>query len=384
MKKFFMFAAMASVALVSCVKNEVAPVAQDVQQEITFDRPVLLPNLKSANEVQNDFPTNMAIGVWAHYFDKAVDNSIYNGFANGELYMGKEGGGLPLEYNDTYKAWKHATNKYYWPKNGSLTFSAYAPYNAKNAGLTSLTANGIQFANYAVSTAPSEQEDLLFSERVYNQIANPASEATYPYEGVVLNFKHALSSIVFKVKAHEAYSTTKLTIKKIELLNVVSKGSFNQSLVDANAAETKPAAADDALWTLSSEDAHKVTYSVDIYNGGILLDPTDVKYAYNGSTAASVAGNGYKATDLILLPQNLANCDLQITFELLNDQMANPITQTLVADLATTQVPDWVRGKRYIYTVSVALDEIYFEPTVTNWDEEVVTDLPVYDDYQNL
>ena len=383
MKKFFMFAAMASVALVSCVKNETTPIAEEAQQEITFDLPVLSPNLKSANEVQNDFPTNMSIGVWAHYFDKAVDGSVYTTFAAGELYMGKEGGGLPIEYNSTYKAWKHATNNYYWPKNGSLTFSAYAPYNAKNAGLTSLTANGIQFKNYAVSTVPSQQEDLLFSERVYNQIANPASTDNHPYEGVVLNFKHALSSIVFKVKAAAGYSTTQLTIKKIELLNVVSKGSFNQKLEDVNMAETAASAAGD-LWTLSDAAADKVTYSVDIYNGGILLDPTDVKYAYNGSTAASVAGNGYKATDLILLPQNLANCDLQITFELLNDQMANPITQTLVADLATTQVSDWVRGKRYIYTVSVALDEIYFEPTVTDWDEVVVTDLPVYDDYQNL
>ena len=382
MKKFFMFAAMASVVFVSCVKNEVAPVAQDVQQEITFDRPVLLPNLKSANEVQNAFPTNMAIGVWAHYFDKAVDRSVYTEFADGELYMGKEGGGLPIEYNSTYKAWKHATNNYYWPKNGSLTFSAYAPYNAKNAGLTSLTANGIQFANYVVSTVPSQQEDLLFSERVYDQIANPASTATYPYEGVVLDFKHALSSIVFKVKADAAYSTTALTIKKIELLNVVSKGSFNQSLVDGNGKLTKTPAADDNLWTLSAEAADKVTYSVDIYDGGILLDPVDVKYAYNGSTAQSAAGSGYKVTDLILLPQNLANCELQITFDLKNDQMSNPISQTLVAPLATSTVTDWIRGKRYIYTVTVALDEIYFEPTVTDWVEQVVTDLPTYDDHQ--
>ena len=378
MKKFFMFAAMASVALVSCVKNETAPIAEEAQQEITFDLPVLSPNLKSANEVQNDFPTNMGIGVWAHYFDKANDNSLYNGFANGELYMGKEGGGLPIEYNSTYKAWKHATNNYYWPKNGSLTFSAYAPYNAKNAGLTSLTASGIQFKDYVVSTAPSEQEDLLFSERVYNQIANPASTSTYPYEGVVLNFKHALSSIVFKVKAAAGYSTTQLTIKKIELLNVVSKGSFNQKLEDLNMAETAASAAGD-LWTLSDD---KVTYSVDIYDGGILLDPVDVKYAYNGSTAQSVAGSGYKVTDLILLPQDLAGCQLQITFDLKNDQMANPISQTLVADLATDNVPAWIRGKRYIYTVTVALDEIYFEPSVTEWDQVTNTNLPPFNKYQ--
>ena len=382
MKKFFMFAAMASVALVSCVKNETAPIAEEAQQEITFDLPVLSPNLKSANEVQNDFPTNMGIGVWAHYFDNAVDGSVYTTFAAGELYMGKEGGGLPIEYNSTYKAWKHATNNYYWPKNGSLTFSAYAPYNAKNAGLTSLTANGIQFANYVVSTVPSQQEDLLFSERVYDQIANPASTSTYPYEGVVLNFKHALSSIVFKVKAAAGYSTTQLTIKKIELLKVVSKGSFNQSLVDANNAVTKDAAADDALWTLSTADADKVTYSVDIYNGGILLDPVDVKYAYNGSTAQSVAGSGYKVTDLILLPQDLTDCQLQITFDLKNDQMANPISQTLVADLATDNVPAWIRGKRYIYTVTVALDEIYFEPSVTEWDQVTNTNLPPFNKYQ--
>ena len=72
MKKFFMFAAMASVALVSCVKNEVVPVADDAQQEISFASPVLTPNLKSATEVQNNFPIDMGIGVWAHYFDNQL------------------------------------------------------------------------------------------------------------------------------------------------------------------------------------------------------------------------------------------------------------------------------------------------------------------------
>ena len=67
MKKFFMFAAMASVALVSCVKNETAPIAEEAQQEITFALPVLSPNLKSTNEIQNNFPTDVHIGVWSRY-----------------------------------------------------------------------------------------------------------------------------------------------------------------------------------------------------------------------------------------------------------------------------------------------------------------------------
>ena len=393
MKKFFMFAAMASVALVSCVKNETAPVAISAEQEIVFESPILLPNVKSTNEIQNNFPTDVHIGVWAHFFnnDQAGDN--YTEWVDGQLYMGKAQGGLELQYFEdlevdnpnnataTVGTWKNATNKYYWPKNGSLTFSAYAPYSDKTKAAASVDANGIHFKDYVVDhETNSKQEDLLFSERVYNKKAVD-NNTTYPYAGVALDFKHALSSIVFKVKAQADYSTTQLKVTKIELLNIVNKGSFNQGLEDKDGDLTDGPGTQ--LWTLATADANKVIYSVDLPTGGIILDETNVKYTHNGTTSATAPAAGKRVTDLILLPQELDDCQLRVTFELLNEQMdqSKPLTQVLVKNLKTATVGKWLRGSRYTYTISVALDEIYFEPTVTDW-VDVDPALPDFEEYQ--
>ena len=374
MKKFFMFAAMASVALVSCVKNEPAITGSENGTEILFETPVLSPSVKAATEYHNDFNKNIQIGLWARWYGTYTEGNIstegvfeYTTFDEGELYMGKAQGGLPITYNETFNAWKHQSKNYYWPKNGSLTFNAYAPYNAKNAALANNTPTGITFTNYVVPTTPSQQEDLLYSERVYNKTAIDADPTT-PYKGVALPFNHALSSIQFKVKTAADFSTTQLTLTKIELLNVVSKGSFNQSLVDGN-----NKTAEDGVWTLSTDPGDKVIYSVDIPEGGILLDPTDYRWAENGTYDKNTASNGLRETDLILLPQPLANCDLRITYKLINDQMSDPITIQLTTDLTAAAVPAWLEGRRYTYLVTIGLDEIYFEPIVTPWENHDVT-----------
>ena len=40
-------------------------------------------------------------------------------------------------------------------------------------------------------------------------------------------------------------------------------------------------------------------------------------------------------------------------------------------------VTEWLRGKRYIYTLTIGLDEILFAPTVTDWDSKTVEDLDI-------
>ena len=383
MKKFFMFAAMASVALVSCVKNE-GPVASfENDLEISFAAPVLSPNVKSASEFCNDFPTDVKIGLWAYYYVNGTNSeldAVYTEFGEGTLYMGKDQGGLPLQYytgnvdgvgsaTPTVQTWKHATNKYYWPKNGSLTFTAYAPYNAKNALLANTTESGVTFSNYVVPQTPSEQEDLLYSERAYNKKAIDADPGlNETYEGVSLVFKHALSSVHFKVKAAADYSTTTLIVKKIELLNVASKASFDQSLDDANLATST-----EGVWTGFADEKD---YTVDLPSvDGITLSSTNVLYARNGQTTAPAAADGRQATDFILIPQELDAIKLRVTFTLQNDQMAAPIQQVITKDILTPNVDEWKEGCRYLYTISVDLDEIYFEPSVTAWDNVEVTDM---------
>ena len=63
MKRLFVIAAIAGVALVSCTKNEVAPIAQ--QDEITFVTPVvgLQTKLPQYGEIPVGYNTNESFGV---------------------------------------------------------------------------------------------------------------------------------------------------------------------------------------------------------------------------------------------------------------------------------------------------------------------------------
>ena len=364
MKKLFFIAAIASAALVSCTKNELAPSVTE-QQEISFAAPVMSPATKVA-EIANDYPTDSQFAVWAHYYE-----GDYSDFADGVRYMND----VPVSYNSTVKGWKNAT-PYYWPKNGTLTFIAYSPASVQNSAKTAVgvDANGIKFTDYTVGAA-STQVDLLFSERAYNKVeVDQATSAADPYAGVQINFKHALSSIMFKVKAAEAYTGTTLKVTKIEVLNAYSTGDFTQGLTDVNnAATTTP------VWSGYETETDYVAYE----NATGLALTNAAVYAHNGNATKTE-----NTTDLILLPQSLAhtattnNVSLRVTYTLQNADMTEAITQVATVSLATgfttgtdpeTDVTAWEIGKRYTYTISVGLGEIYFDPLVEAWDDNVVT-----------
>lgn len=376
MKKFFLLAALAGVALVGCTKNE--PAVNEEQQLITFASPVVSLNTKSAIEVWNNYPTadiyNFA--VWAKYFvDGSYDNNdyttgTYTNWAAGQTYMNE----VVVKYGNN--TWAPAQN-YYWPKNGSLTFIAYSP--ASIAEITSVTGNGIQIKDHSVSTNPVDQLDILFSERAYNKqqvddetvtegttTGSQPGDANDPYTGVHLSFKHALSSILFNIKTKENYSTasTTITLKKIEVHQAVSKGSFNQNLADKNGATTTDADATAPAWTFDTTPV-RADYVVD-KTADIELSTT--AYYPTGITNTTAATNGLRATDLILLPQNLAGVTLRVEYTIKNsDAGSQELAQIAELPLSTTNVAAWEMGKRYIYNITIGLDTIYFEPYVQDW-----------------
>ena len=380
MKKFFIFAAMAGAALVGCTKNE--PAADTDQQMITFAAPVVRPNTKAATEVWNNYPTATAynFAVWAKYYvDGSYENNnyekgTYTTWAGGKTYM-KE---VVVSHNTN--TWAPAQN-YYWPKNGSLTFIAYAP--ASKANYAEATATGITFTNYPVSTTPAEQVDLLFSERTYNQQKSSMDETAGSnttgstpgvtedvYKGVHISFKHALSSILFNIKTKEDYEGTTITLKQIQVYNAVSQGSFNQNLVDKNGETTSAAA-----WTFAATPVRS-NYNVDGTNDVVLS--TNAYYPSTTSNTAPVAAAGLRASDLILLPQGLKDVTLRIEYTIKNSGAGSEeLSQIAELPLDGNTVSEWVMGKRYIYNITIGLETIYFEPYVQDWVDVAAGNLTI-------
>lgn len=381
MKKFFIFAAMAGAALVSCTKNE--PAATDNEQLITFAAPVVSLNTKAATEVWNNYPTgsDYDFAVWAKYFvDSNYNNGTYTKWDEGQTYMEE------VRVSHDGGTWAPTSN-YYWPKNGSLTFIAYAPVS-KNA-YASVTEKGIAFTNYDVSTVPSEQVDLLFSERTYNQqvsnmdntagdkvTGNTGAVKDDIYKGIHISFKHALSSILFNVSTKEDYTaSTTITLQSITVIDAAEVASFNQNLVDENGKVTTNAA-----WDTNDNGVPPLTnYPVDINVNQVI---TTTPYYPSGITKETAATDGLRATDLILLPQDLSGVTVKINYTIDNKgagslvagDNSEALTQIAELPLKTDAVPAWEMGKRYIYNIVIGLDTITFEPYVQDW---VNVDMPV-------
>ena len=341
MKRMFLFAAMACVALASCTKNE--PVNVPQEDAITFAAPVVGLNTKAV-EINGDYPTDYNFSVFAHYYTED-----YTTFAAGKLYMDD----VQTAYNSTLKAWNSTTN-YYWPKQGTLTFAAYSPSTvAAQYGAT-----GLKFDNFTVAAAAADQFDLLFSERSYNQTNGTMTDVEDPYKGVQLQFNHALASIVFNAKTDVDYSADnfEITLTKVEVRNVYSTADFDQNLTDGPAETTE---VDEFGWT-----GHDLPVAYTAYAG---------EYALSASNAL-VPGITLGAVDaqnshFILLPQPLTDAKLYVEYNIYNKNVdpVAVINQTAELSLATTSAPNWFRGNRYTYNLTIGLDKIYFDPVVTAW-----------------
>jgi hypothetical protein len=192
------------------------------------------------------------------------------------------------------------------------------------------------------------------------------------YTGVHISFKHALSSILFNIKTDEDYVTqgTTITLKQIQVYNAVSQGSFNQNLTDNNGATTSAAA-----WTFAATPVRS-NYNVDGAKDVVLS--TNAYYPSTTSNTAPVTADGLRASDLILLPQDLEGVTLRIEYTIKNSGAGSEeLKQIAELPLNGSTVSEWVMGKRYIYNITIGLETIYFEPYVQDWVDVAAGDLTI-------
>ena len=376
MKKLFYLAAFASVALVSCAENELAPQANELQP-IGFASPVVTPNSRAQQEVGPSFSTTKDFNVWARYYDNATDT--YNAFANGTDYIGKAPATpITAKYDGTAKTWypMDGANKFYWPKNGSLTFMSYYPTDI--ASFVTMGANGLTITDYTVSNAvDAVQHDILFSDRIYDQKVDNQITAT-PYNGIQFNFHHALSAIIFNVKKGGDYTGTTLRLHNIKLNNVASKGTFSQNLEDANGKLTNLPPAEvsgdesttPAAWAVSVPATYQLKATDDIN----YVLTTTAYYTSTGSTSEpTYDADGFRNADWILLPQQLnvaTPVQLEINYSIQHDGYAE-LMQVHTQNLTGF----WEIGKRYIYNITISLDPITLAPSVDVWVAGAGTDV---------
>lgn len=243
---------------------------------------------------------------------------------------------LEASYNSTIALWATSTDQY-WPLGGSLTFKAYSPASA--TGLSIDQTNGVTATAYTVQTAQQMTTDLCYAT------ATVADCSTHP-ESVPLTFSHALAQIVFRVKAADYYNdanrTVSLSLKGLSLNNIYSVGDFA-----------------DGTWS-NHDDLHEYT-----------LSSATTPLTYNQSNAPDTID----ICAYLLLPQTLsqavdAKASLTVSYSIV--QTLNSATFTF--ENAPVTIPlrgtitQWEPGRKYIYTLSIGLnDNITFTATTDAW-----------------
>lgn len=349
MKKFFLFAAMAGVALTGCVKTESEVAVKSDSNRIVFDNPVVSSVTRALID-GTEYPDNVPFSVYAQYKNDDTGEDL--------LYMNN----VTTKYvtstpGTNQESWIPEGN-YYWPKQGDLSFAAYSPTAAQDA-FTSVAwtdAAGFTFTgfNAVTNNDATKLYDLMYSDYVARQ--TQANESDYDkYYGIQLTFRHALSALVFKAKTEEDYGTdAEIKITKIEVLSPVGSGDLSVTNSTGSRADWTPR--------------------------------TDVpSMAVTGVTGATQLTNTeeQQGNEMLMVPQTFdGDVKVKITYTMRMATSAAPVTHTYEVALntltesdgaSTTTHDGWDASRRYTYNIIIGLDRIYFAPQVEDWTDITVT-----------
>lgn len=330
MKKKFLFVALSALALTACVNDETIEV--NPGDALTF-------RATSGNATKSQITTTSTISdfkVWGYYQNEAEKQSNVP-FMEDQLVQRISG------------VWTYSPTRF-WPESGTIDFYSVSPYETPGI---SITKTEQKIKDYTVNTNISLQKDLLYAVNM------GCSKAANGQTGVEVNFRHALSQIVFQAK--NTNSNIKVDIEGVKVVNVVSKGTFTypQETTSPNLTGTDHDTEYDdtwGTWDLSSTTGDVVTYEAGVTERtGITPSSEEV--------ALTTVGGG----ELLLLPQTLSewvpstgesgtgsrfliNCKIWNVSgddEVLLWPGKNEYSEVAIPIPADTK---WKQGKKYVYT----------------------------------
>jgi len=380
--------AILAAALASCTKTE-HDVTADVRREVAFDAPVV-GNVTKADMISGLFPTDSAFCVFAdHHYDLFADADAdsFTAYMRGpdEDGDGYPAGVVVTHHTDVVTAgdktfdsyWKPAAS-YYWPKDGYLTFVAYAPQFARKRAVIDYNVDrGMVISQFRVSKFVDQQYDFMVSDRVVNQRSSDMIQnSPTPYDGVQLTFRHVLSAIKFEARTQADYASAGYTVKvqKVSILNPYATADFHQ-FSGRSSTEVDL----EGMWTSYKGDVDMTVVVFNAQDEASKKRLTDTPAAITEGTA-----------DAILLPQVLHPVDgkavfAEVVYEVSHPDMGgNSLKYTATLDLSLGKMDDdtpvsrWEPGKRYKYTITIGMDEVVFAPKVTEWEPEItIPDVPM-------
>ncbi len=333
MKKLFLSMAVCA-ALASCTSTEDTYVGG--QSEIKLMPVTSLTTRANVTGAIDGttYPQSEDFDVFAYWANEPAGSV----FTEGTPYLiNQDATGVEFVNKGAY--WGGSTT-YYWPKNGSLRFSAYSP---ADLNMVHDQANDIYTSTQiAYPTNIAETYDILVAPTSESYTAQTATDK------VSVVFEHALSWITFKFKSTEAANAV-FTVEGVTLEDIQNVGTLTANMT-----------ADTKTWALTGDNADVAVYAGE-------KDVTTAVEIFETPTS----GNG-----VLVLPQATTSLTIAYTQKGVNGTptlTGQSVNVPLVLDGKNTP---WEPGKHYIYTVIFDLDEILINPSVADWED---VEVPVID-----
>lgn len=351
MKKQLFFGALACLALVSCSNDKTLDVNR-IEDEIRYS--VVTNGATKAADVycNNNKPTEF--NVWAIHNDAT--------YINGDV----------IKYESS--TWNNTSGNRYWPETGTLDFYAHVNAGDKFTWTVSDAAPA-KITDYEVSTTVSEQKDLLYAVKTGVSKGSRTSTSNDP---VTLNFRHALSQIVFNAK--NTNTSFYVEVSGVTVYNVDNKGTYTYPTVSTETNNEEHTGAGSitsgtqGTWALSG--THTTDYAVEF--------TTAVPVAGNSTvvdlTSVNDTGKEFNSNALLLMPQSATTAWVPATdasntangsyigIKCVVYNVANPTagvqkgTDAIIWGGGTSAAPtakelaipvsfSWEQGKKYTYTL---------------------------------
>lgn len=350
MKKFLFGTAGLLLIAASCSKNEVVEVNQD------------------GNEIQFSVVANNATKAADIYCNnnKPSEFTVYAESSYGKTYIN----GDKITSPDDGNTWVNESGTRFWPNDLSLDF--YAVVNGEidwNVGAAEGTAPA-SIVNFEVPTDVAAQKDLLYAVKTDQAKTDGADKM----DAVALNFRHALSQIVFNAK--NTNENLYVEVSGVSIVNVANINTFAFPIADTdNNIDNHDGSYDstinyDGSWgkwnTLTSgATVYPVNFEtvkvegnntlVDLttndteYNTNALLMLPQTSTAWNPETVPSpgLVGNASNGSYF------LVNCAIyNVAGDEFDVEEDTPLWGTTAAhkQAAIPVAINWEQGKKYIYT----------------------------------
>ena len=367
MKKLFIIAAAAVVALAACTKTEVVNNTPD--QAITFQ----VANYSTSTKADSHGHTSL-IDEGFNSFKTYAWYTPATGTAN-QAFMAP----ATVEYDSTNKLW-HATDRtYFWPKTGYVNFFSFAGNHLPDA--VDLNSSSLAEAHYTTAITVATDDNILIADGAYGFYSNPnaAHGLNDVTKGVPTLFRHMLSRVKFDV----CVDATEVTDNKNNWEIVVNSAVVsyrNQGKLEV-AFPATPTIAFDA-------DGHPTTAGTTAKYTTEAWTPenvTNVELNKISSTVTTNADGGSVSTpveliaDSVVMPQTLATTGVTfaINYTITHTYNgANPIVETVPISAKAltafaTPVSAWDVNTIYTYHIIIKPNgEILFDPAVEEWVEE--------------